>query len=160
VTVVDLGCADHGSSSIGELIDTYQPERIYGFDPWPGLDTRVTSIEGIPTEFSREAAWIEDGETNYVSNGSASRILETGIPVRCFDFSAWLEQHPNVIVKMDIEGAEYEVLGHMIDEGTDRLVSELIVEWHDESGTFRPEGTPCGEALVERLSCPVRDWWM
>ena len=40
---------------------------------------------------------------------------------------------------MDIEGAEYEILRHMIAESifAEGLVDEIMVEWH--GATFRPD---------------------
>jgi hypothetical protein len=76
--------------------------------------------------------------------------------VACFDFSRWLSDlrtsHPRpdvIVVKMDIEGAEVPVLQKMIEDGTDALIDELLVEWHG-----------AGEELEETLRCTVRRWWM
>ena len=50
------------------------------------------------------------------------------------DFSRWLSANFSIrdyiIVKMDIEGAEYEVLEKMIRDGTLQMVNELYVEFH------------------------------
>jgi len=54
--------------------------------------------------------------------------------VPCFDFSAWLMRtfslHDHVTVKMDIEGAEYDLLEKMMADRSILLVNELICEWH------------------------------
>ena len=39
---------------------------------------------------------------------------------------------PFVMVKMDIEGAEYAVLEGLVHDGTIALVSELMVEFHTQ----------------------------
>ena len=54
------------------------------------------------------------------------------IRVPCFDFSAWLRPPERPIVKFDVEGAEVPILENVHEEGTDSLVAELLVEWHDE----------------------------
>ena len=36
----------------------------------------------------------------------------------------------NIICKMDIEGAEFQVLRHMIKEGTISLIKEIYIEFH------------------------------
>jgi FkbM family methyltransferase len=60
--------------------------------------------------------------------------------VPCVDFSGWLQalwqRHsngapPHIVVKMDIEGAEYAVLDKMLRDGTAALVSDLVVEFHE-----------------------------
>ena len=63
--------------------------------------------------------------------------------VPAIDFSRWLKEtvarhteptgsKPFVVVKMDIEGAEYAVLEKLLDDGTITLVSELMVEFHTQ----------------------------
>ena len=56
------------------------------------------------------------------------------VPVPAVDFSAWLRRTVSpgdrVVVKMDIEGAEYPVLAKLVDEGTINLISVLYIEWH------------------------------
>lgn len=37
-----------------------------------------------------------------------------------------------VVVKMDIEGAEYEVIPHLVETGAYKLVDVLMVEWHSK----------------------------
>src|SRR6202035_2855296 len=63
--------------------------------------------------------------------------------VAAIDFSRWLKEmvarhteagdsKPFVVVKMDVEGAEYAVLEELVDNGTITLVSELMLEFHTE----------------------------
>ena len=62
----------------------------------------------------------------------------TGTRVRAFDMARVLFENilPDdfVFMKMDIEGAEYEVLQHLIDTGALCLIDELAVEWHVNKG--------------------------
>lgn len=157
MTVVDLGCADHGASfSLHALIEEYAPDRVFGFDPSPLVNDTVVSMNGVPVSARRAAAWLYDGEVSYTAAGTGSRIGDGDGEVPCFDFSAWLRDTAGdgdrVIVKMDVEGAEYELLERMLEDGTDQLVSELIVEWHGP--------TDRREQILARLTCPVREWWM
>jgi len=68
-------------------------------------------------------------------------IQETPYEVPAIDFSRWLKemvaQHteadrskPFIVVKMDIEGAEYAVLEELVNDGTIALVNDLMVEFH------------------------------
>lgn len=61
--------------------------------------------------------------------------LDKSIEVECINFSDYLESNINsddyVICKMDIEGAEYDVLGKLIDCDTIDLIDEIYIEWHD-----------------------------
>jgi FkbM family methyltransferase len=173
--VVDLGCVDRpdfNAYSLMTLADEYKPELIYGFDPSPQLDVSVRSIVGIPVKLSRKAAWLYDGtiafEDEWVQGrpgmiGVGSKLSDNGFSlgrvgiigtgekkVKCFDFSRWLDKHGPAVVKMDIEGSEYALLNRLLDDGTDAQMTELVIEWHDY-----PD-----DEILERLSCPVRDWWM
>lgn len=54
--------------------------------------------------------------------------------VQCIDFSNFIKtlgDDKKIIVKLDIEGAEYEVIQSLIDSGAINLISELYVEFHD-----------------------------
>ena len=70
-------------------------------------------------------------------------IEERPYEVPAIDFSRWLKEmvarhteadgsKPFVVVKMDIEGAEYAVLEELVHDGTITLVSELMVEFHTQ----------------------------
>jgi FkbM family methyltransferase len=54
--------------------------------------------------------------------------------VPCIDFSNWLGNNftkdDNVIVRMNIAGAEYEVLKKCINDGTINLIKKLLVRWN------------------------------
>lgn len=153
--VVDLGCADRGDAlSIVALADEYKPARIYGFDPAPFMAEETTEVKGVPVELSRAAAWLYDGEVGYSEAGSSSSTGNGGPPVPCFDFPAWLaallERENKVVVKMDIEGAEEQLVPALISNGTATKLQELLLEWHD----------PKTEAVMAEIPCPVRRWWM
>ena len=148
-TVVDLGCYDHGGTcdSLAELTAKYQPSRVYGFDPHPELKEATFATAGTSYVVRRRAAWLYDGEVSFFPNGTGSR-LGGDLSVPCFDFSAWLAKlKGDIVLKMDVEGSEYGLLDRMRRDGTDRLVSELLVEWH-------------GPPAETELACPVREWWM
>lgn len=148
--VVDLGCHDRGGMpSLQTLVDEYRPDIIYGFDP--ECDPSITSIGGVPCHLTASAAWVYDGTVGWKQDANASRVLKDGADiVPCFDFSIWLQDIGPAVVKMDIEGAEYELLQHMIVDGSDRYIDELLIEWH-------PKPDPL---ILDALDCPVREWWM
>jgi FkbM family methyltransferase len=70
-------------------------------------------------------------------------IDERRYEVPAIDFSRWLKEmiarhteadgsKPFVVVKMDIEGAEYAVLEELVRDGTITLISDLMVEFHTQ----------------------------
>ena len=168
--VVDLGCFPHRDEiSIEPLIRRYRPDVLYGFDPWPGLVEGEWELDGTRVILERKAAWIEDGEIEFarvpgfrawnstVMRAKNSRREWSGagevIRVPCFDFSSWLRGLPEPpVVKLDVEGAEFPIMERMVEQGTDALVSELLVEWHDDRMSDFGERR---DMLLGRLRCPV-----
>ena len=121
----------------------------------------------------RKAAWIEDGEVEFARvrglRGWDSTVMRaknargewTGagevIRVPCFDFSSWLRGLPErPIVKLDVEGAEFPILEKLVEDGSDVLVAELLVEWHDDK--MAADHAERKAILLERLRCPVTPW--
>lgn len=52
-----------------------------------------------------------------------------------------------VIAKLDIEGAEWEVLTHILQRGAGPLLDELLVEWHPWHEGNRPPDLPSGDRI-------------
>ena len=61
---------------------------------------------------------------------------DSAIDVEVIDFSEYLskkaESYEKIVVKMDIEGAEVELLEKMIAEGSIKLINILYVEFHSQ----------------------------
>ena len=170
--VVDLGCFPHRDEiSLEPLVGRFEPAVLYGFDPWPGLVEGETDVDGTRVVLERKAAWVEDGEIEFARvrglRGWDSTVMRAknardewsradAIRVPCFDFSAWLRTLPEPpIVKLDVEGAEFPILERLLEDGTDALVAELLVEWHDDK---MPEYADRRAGLVASLRCPVLPW--
>ncbi len=154
--VVDLGCNsyDPSYSSLHTLVEEYEPDLIYGFDPNPTMVGAVTVVGDCPAVVQNKAAWLYDGEARFCDRGMGSFIGDMcDQRVKCFDFSAWFAGlEGDVVVKMDIEGSEYELLERMLDDGTAGKVKELLVEWHgDDPDRKKP--------ILDRWPGPVREWW-
>ena len=81
----------------------------------------------------------EHNSISYKSN------LEKAIIVKTFDFIDLLEKYKyydNVIIKMDIEGSEYEVLEKFLNSKINKKnIKHIFVEFHTRffSSQFRPE---------------------
>jgi FkbM family methyltransferase len=171
--VVDLGCYPHRDEiSIEPLVERYRPDVLYGFDPWPALVEGESELDGTRVVLRRKAAWIEDGEIEFAHvrglRGWDSTVMrdknthdewsrpDAVIRVSCFDFSSWVRELAEPpIVKLDVEGAEFPILQKLVDDGTDVLVAELLVEWHDDK---MPEHAGRRDELVSALRCPVSPW--
>jgi FkbM family methyltransferase len=78
--------------------------------------------------------------TTIVQGLDPERGIVSEQSVDCVDFSSWLTEiykrhsddgsKPYIAVKMDIEGAEYDVLQRMLDENTIDHVNHLSIEFH------------------------------
>lgn len=78
------------------------------------------------------------------------------LQVECINFSRWLETLPlyySLTLKLDIEGAEYDVLSQMIECGTIRRVKKLFVEFHLE--TLREKQTQHDKLIQALRDCGI-----
>jgi FkbM family methyltransferase len=100
----------------GEYICQHTGEHL-GYDLKSGGATNIMNDE-----------W---NKPNYIDD----KDLDKSIQVNCIDFSNYLKKNftkdDYVICKMDIEGAEYDVLGKLIDDNTIDLIDEIYIEWHN-----------------------------
>lgn len=146
---VFLDCGGWNGYSVRVFRQLYDPHSeyfIFSFEANPihhkhflGIDKHV---------FYGDAVWIEDVEKEFFidrtkKKASSSLIKEkiTGnldkenpIIVRCVDIDRWIKEHivkqDEVVLKLDIEGAEYSVLPHMIKNGSIDYIDRLFIEWH------------------------------
>ena len=84
------------------------------------------------------------------------------IDVECVDFSEWIKKNIkpnyNLILKLDIEGAEYDVLWKMISDGTIKYVNQLFVEFHQDTVVSKRETHPKLIKELERLGLNPQHW--
>eukprot|EP01062_Namystynia_karyoxenos_P070959 TRINITY_DN66374_c0_g1_i1.p1 TRINITY_DN66374_c0_g1~~TRINITY_DN66374_c0_g1_i1.p1 ORF type:complete len:332 (+),score=66.56 TRINITY_DN66374_c0_g1_i1:80-1075(+) len=101
--------------------------------------------------------------------GAHAQAVPAGQPpppgaVPSIDFPAWLLDHARaadfVVVKMDIEGAEFAVIRALIASGAHRLIDELYFECHgvidrDVRLAWRLHTMPGGERVPDRNVRPL-----
>ena len=72
------------------------------------------------------------------------------VNVSAIDLSSWMQKHLRcsdfIVLKIDIEGAEYKVLPALVKSGMVCMVDLLLVEWHSFSDPIKP--TPFGGRSV------------
>jgi FkbM family methyltransferase len=75
--------------------------------------------------------------------------------VSCVDFSKFIKDNfnkeDNIIIKMDIEGSEYDTLEKMIVDGTIEYINHISVEWHSRFFRNESETKLREEELVKKL---------
>lgn len=142
-----IDCGAYTGDSLPVLIRRFGPfERILCFEASPELSLVPPPDLSIPVEIHRLAVWIADGEQilffgehaegstllHNKTSGNLSVARSTRVPT--IDFAAWLlhntEPHDQLIIKMDIEGAEFPVLQRLVGHPVRRRIRQLWVEWH------------------------------
>ena len=119
---------------------------VYAFDPTPNVEVTLAANTPPPEfHFHAAAAASSDGELTLYprvrSNGSLSTTMFTMVPeprnanlgrdVPALTVSSMAEKNGHAridLLKMDIEGAEYEVLDDLVANGP--LPRQLLVEFH------------------------------
>lgn len=155
-----------------DLSDT----RIIAFEPNPKfIDTlRSKSYKGIDIEVHEEALWIEDGEKEFAVDQAESSLGSTlmnskfriwdsspKIKVKTIDFSEWIKQFRDdtVIVKFDIEGAEFPILKKMIEDKTVGIIDKLWIEFHpNKVRDYKDEDEAKLKKELKKHSVRVRFW--
>jgi FkbM family methyltransferase len=152
-----VDCGSNTCKVLGERIESRLENEFFAFEPQPELAGWVEEARrrhpGVPIRFFPQAVWVHDGTmdfylaTEWGPNHKGGSTLLAGqtrnaakvdysrpVTVECIDFSRWIRRNfsrrDHLVVKMDIEGAEYPVLERMVADGTIDYVKELIVEFH------------------------------
>ena len=141
------GGAHKGEPIAGfEKTATYaeHPWEVYAFQANPNLISQIPAKQNLTV--LNKAIWIHDGTVDFylAKSTPSSSILKhkkTGklskVPIRVesVDFSNWVEERFSrddyVMLKLDIEGAEYQVLDKMIRDGSIAYIDKLYIEFHN-----------------------------
>jgi len=162
--VIDLGCCSYQrgnrlEDSIQTLIKRFSPTVLFGFDPHPGLPDAVGSVFGTTVITARRAAWTDDIEVGLCLQGNCTHVdFDEKERTKAFDFSAWVRTLPEarIVLKVDIEGAEYVLLPHLIENGLMDRFSQILIEWHN--GKYANGYEADRESILSGITCPVEEW--
>mmetsp|Transcript_39056 Transcript_39056/g.124346 ORF Transcript_39056/g.124346 Transcript_39056/m.124346 type:complete len:262 (+) Transcript_39056:303-1088(+) len=148
---VDCGAREYKSSIGGWFHPDYPQsemfDEIVGFEVmkkyWKSYGRRSRS----KVELHNLAVWKENATVTFspertetfkmaTINSGGPQGLAGEFEIQAIDFADFLQrrftQDDFVVVKVDIEGAEYAVLDRLISTGAIDLVDDLYVEWHFE----------------------------
>lgn len=132
---------------VNELLFKHRAEALMARYPNVDLHFKAASDHngtvGFYEEGPRKGPFVAEG-TTIVDGLRTQNRSEKPQSIESFDFSEWLKDlheqqtiskfgykiSPYIAVKMDIEGAEYDVLEKVITDGHHPLISDLIVEFH------------------------------
>lgn len=121
-----------------ELVSRFQLE-VELFDPSPiGIQTmqlnenRLPQIHFSPVGFAGSAGTIKfSPEDPQVGSYTVARENDAVVEFQCYDLSYLMKERKHVridLLKMDIEGFEYDVIDHLLQHSID--VKQICVEFH------------------------------
>jgi FkbM family methyltransferase len=67
-------------------------------------------------------------------------------------------EYDEIILKLDIEGAEYEVLQDMVNTGAINKISKLMIEWHYNKVGVSKEDHDSINNELKRLNVEIEEW--
>ena len=148
-----------GGARIGESIDELLNKRedlkncdVYLFECNPAHIETLTKISEENKDYNfivrDEAIWVDNSKMKFyisidrwgdlgctVDKSKREKLdLDHPLSVNAIDFSEFLlsfDKDDYIVVKLDIEGAEYAVIDYIIQTGAIKMIDELFVEWHD-----------------------------
>ena len=173
-----IDCGAHDGCSVRKFLDTVEDAseyEIFSFEPNPSL--RHYHPVGNAT-FYDKAVWIRYGTIEFYQwdkTGGSSLFSEKSknnerkldknaywqtklkppekIKVDCIDFDDWVrwrfKKDDYIILKMDIEGSEYDVLEKMVENNTIEYINEMWIEWHF---TTNPKTQAWVDSIIESIS--------
>lgn len=129
-----------------EKYNDYREYEIHMFEPHPDFSINTSSIDN-GCVVHRKAIWTTNGILDFYKgwdlSGSVMKSKTTGnldkdnpIKVESIDISSWIlntfTEDDHIVLKLDIEGAEYDVLEKMIVTGAIKYIKTLYIEFHQD----------------------------
>jgi FkbM family methyltransferase len=96
------------------------------------VETVKNKNEGV-FENTGQGSSIVSADEWTMSTKHKGSFLET-VEVPCIDISEWILQNCSsenfVVMKLDVEGAEYSILEKILKDGSASLIDDIYIEWH------------------------------
>ena len=132
-----------GAVGLGWKMHTFEPNPQARSD----LEEKATALrrKGFDLAFHAVVVGDVDGHTTFKFNSEddewgttcdwhTSHHFQNEVEVPQIDFAAFIRtncsQDDRIFCKMDIEGAEFLVLDHLLKTGVFNWLDELFIEWH------------------------------
>lgn len=123
------------------LKKVYKDNKIFRQAVWNKSEKRLLNVEYCPEQKQLCGGATNILEENFIKPNYIDNTFMKDRPsliddekVDCVNFSEFLQNNfsplDNIIVKLDIEGAEIEVLDKLIEDGTLLYIKTIIIEWH------------------------------
>ena len=156
-----------GGAHKGESVSHFQdslgcalrPWEIFAFEPNPELHPFLSGLRDV-TMIGKALAG-QNGTTSFHFGktslegsivGEKKRLIDKEVNVELLDLSEWIKSQFSaddfVWLKLDVEGAEYEILRKILSDGNAHLLDILSIEFHNKwLGVDKAED----KRLVEQL---------
>ena len=125
------------------------------------VDFYVVSVDKYGNEDMRTGASTLCEEKNKW-NLQSHREAQTK-KVQAIDLSSWIlknfSEKDNIILKMDIEGSEYDVLEKMIKDGSIYLINELWIEFHPKKAKINQNRHNILNKSIDSLGIKIDRKW-
>lgn len=177
-TKVVLDCGGHDGCSAMKLLLKHPDADLISFEPNP---THWPQFKDIPTKLYRSAVHTFNGKIPLridETDGDGSSVIPNKkvhyelhedpastqtITVQTIDLAELLidlsKNYTEIILKLDIEGLEYELLSHLQKTNTLRLISKLYCEFHHEKiGISSRSHTQFKREIEATLGHEVEPW--
>jgi len=142
--MIFIDCGAYKGKALNWARLKFDNPKLYAFECNPHL-SKVDY--GSDVTVIRKAIWITDGNLRFYMNTrhplieghSVYKDKTTGnidkehpVVVQCIDFSKFLFslEKDEIVIKMNVEGAEYDVLEHCVNTGAINLINQLHIQWH------------------------------
>ena len=166
-----IDCGAYTGDSLPVLINLFGPfQRIVCFEANPGLTVLQPEDTEAAVEIHQSAVWTKntnlqfffgehDEQSSLMENKSTGNFShERSAKVTAIDLAEWLQNNTgpddDLTIKMDIEGAEFDVLERLAGHPVRTRIEHLLVEWHNNR--LRPRW----RYRVRRRLLELRYWLM
>lgn len=143
-----------GGAHLGETINAFKKSRLYSEHQWKiySFECNPQVIERLREHHSQsedieiinKAMWIHSQglEFYFAKSTLGGNVVKNqytpkkrkSTHVESIDFGDWLKENfeieDTIFVKLDIEGAEYEILNKMLRDGSIKYVDKFYIEFH------------------------------
>ena len=135
-------------------------------------------FENLGVSYHEKAVWVENKQLVFYQIENRSKGKESGastlnqakaynhknvklhpMRVQGIDFSKWVldnfSKDDYIILKMDIEGSEYEVLSKMMKDGSFAYIDKLLIEFHWYKCAIDKS---VHDRIVSQINIPMEEW--
>ena len=148
VRKIFIDCGAWTGDSIRAFHEHDKTYEIYAFECEPRLkNTLIELADKFDFSYINKAVWVKDGilklflgkndltqSSSLLSEKKKYIVKDKPVEVDSIDFSQWIldsfHKEDLIICKMNIEGAEYNVLEKMLTDGSIDYIDKLYISWH------------------------------